>query len=67
MDMKLCLSSVYTGRGHNEEGKDFRFYFHFEHSKKSAPAINPGHFSTEWGKWHKKDALNEIFQIVRQI
>ncbi|KAG6500097.1 uncharacterized protein LOC121996733 [Zingiber officinale] len=57
MNMDLCLSSMYTGRGQDEEGKDFRFYFDFERLKKSASVIEQGHFWTEWGKRHKLDGL----------
>lgn len=54
MDLTLCLSSVYTSSGQNEEGKDFRFYFDFEHLKEAASVLDEAQFWAEWGKLHDK-------------
>ncbi|XP_010496358.1 PREDICTED: uncharacterized protein LOC104773444 [Camelina sativa] len=58
MDLTLCLSSGYTLSGQNEEGKDFRFYFDFEHLKEAASVLDQVQFWTDWGKWYKKNGLN---------
>ncbi|XP_072953812.1 uncharacterized protein [Typha angustifolia] len=57
MDLKICLSSLYTGTGMDAEGKDFRFYFDFEHLRDSASVIDQSQFWTDWGKWHQKHGL----------
>lgn len=57
MDMSICLSSIYTSSGQDEEGKDFRFYFDFEHLKKSASVLDQQQFWLEWDKWHQRDGL----------
>ncbi|CAN8268531.1 unnamed protein product [Cochlearia groenlandica] len=59
MDLTLCLSSTYTSSAQNEEGKDFRFYFDFEHLKEAASVLDEAQFWAEWGKLHnKKNKLN---------
>ncbi|XP_006857730.2 uncharacterized protein LOC18447574 [Amborella trichopoda] len=58
MDLKLCLSSIYTSSRKDEEGKDFRFYFDFEHLRESASVLDQNQFWSDWGKWHKKDKLS---------
>ena len=57
MDLSICLSSTYSSTNQNEEGKDFRFYFDFEHLKESASVLDQNQFWTDWGKWQKKDNL----------
>ncbi|XP_010532954.1 PREDICTED: uncharacterized protein LOC104808835 [Tarenaya hassleriana] len=57
MDLTLCLSSIYTSSGQNEEGKDFRFYFDFEHLKEAASVLDQVQFWSDWEKWHKKNGL----------
>ncbi|KAM7498471.1 hypothetical protein LguiA_022885 [Lonicera macranthoides] len=57
MDMSICLSSIYTSSGQDEEGKDFRFYFDFEHLKKSTSVLDQQQFWLEWDKWHQRDGL----------
>lgn len=68
MDLTLCLSSIYTSSSQDEEGKDFRFYFDFEHLKESASVVDQGQFWSDWNKWQKKDGLNlylvEDFRIT---
>ncbi|MQL73231.1 hypothetical protein Taro_005576 [Colocasia esculenta] len=58
MDLSICLSSMYTSTSQDEEGKDFRFYFDFEHLKSSASVLDQSQFWTDWSKWHKKDGLS---------
>ncbi|KAM0029219.1 hypothetical protein Hdeb2414_s0018g00523201 [Helianthus debilis subsp. tardiflorus] len=58
MDLSICLSSVYTKSGRDEEGKDFRFYFDFEHLKESTSVLDQGQFWVDWNKWHQKDGLS---------
>ncbi|MFS7929495.1 hypothetical protein Hanom_Chr04g00333171 [Helianthus anomalus] len=57
MDLSICLSSVYTKLGQDEEGKGFKFYFDFEHLKESASVLDQGQFWVDWNKWHQKDGL----------
>lgn len=58
MDLSMCLSKMYTSSNHDEEGKDFRFYFDFEHLRDSASVIDQKEFWSDWGKWQKKDGLH---------
>lgn len=58
MDLTLCLSSIYSSSNQDEEGKDFRFYFDFEHLKELASVLDQGQFWSDWKKWQKKDGLN---------
>ncbi|KAK1267929.1 hypothetical protein QJS04_geneDACA006733 [Acorus gramineus] len=57
MDLSICLSSMYTSTNQDEEGKDFRFYFDFEHLKTSASVLDQKQFWVDWGKWQKRDKL----------
>ncbi|XP_021275003.1 uncharacterized protein LOC110409845 [Herrania umbratica] len=57
MDLTLCLSSIYTSSNQDEEGKDFRFYFDFEHLKEAASVLDQEQFWQDWNKWQKKDGL----------
>lgn len=58
MDLTMCLSKMYTSSGQDEEGKDFRFYFDFEHLMDSASVLEQNQFWSDWSKWKKKDGLN---------
>ncbi|KAL3529773.1 hypothetical protein ACH5RR_009095 [Cinchona calisaya] len=53
MDLSICLSSSYTQRNKDEEGKDFRFYFDFEHLKEEASIVDEEEFHKDWKKWDK--------------
>ncbi|XP_042481671.1 uncharacterized protein LOC122062094 [Macadamia integrifolia] len=57
MDLTICLNSMHTSSHKDEEGKDFRFYFDFEHLKESASVLDQGQFWLDWGKWQIKDRL----------
>ncbi|KAG5545833.1 hypothetical protein RHGRI_018104 [Rhododendron griersonianum] len=58
MELSLCLSSIHTSSQQDEQGKDFRFYFDFEHLKESASVLDHVQFWTDWTKWHQKDGLS---------
>lgn len=58
MDLSICLSSIYSSSNQNEEGKDFRFYFDFEHLKESTSVLDQDQFWSDWKQWQKKDGLN---------
>ncbi|KAL0327925.1 UNVERIFIED_CONTAM: hypothetical protein Scaly_2225100 [Sesamum calycinum] len=58
MDLSICLSKIYSSLGVDEEGKDFRFYFDFEHLKDSASVLDQAQFWSEWSKWQRKDGLS---------
>ncbi|XP_057505776.1 uncharacterized protein LOC130789068 [Actinidia eriantha] len=68
MDLSICLSSIYTTSRQDEEGKDFRFYFDFEHLKELASVLDQGQFWSDWNEWHQKDGLSlhlvEDFRIT---
>ncbi|KAA8524898.1 hypothetical protein F0562_011321 [Nyssa sinensis] len=65
MDLSICLSSIYTSSKQDEEGKDFRFYFDFEHLKESASILDQGQFWSDWNKWYQKDGLR--FHLVEDL
>ncbi|KAL9370295.1 hypothetical protein Peur_041494 [Populus x canadensis] len=57
MDLSICLAGNYNLDGKDQEGKDFRFYFDFEHLKEEASIVEEGEFLRGWKKWdrsHKK-------------
>ncbi|EYU42799.1 hypothetical protein ABFS82_13G006700 [Erythranthe guttata] len=58
MDLSVCLSKMYTSSGQDEEGKDFRYYFDFEHLMDSASVLDQKQFWSDWNKWQKKNGLN---------
>lgn len=68
MDLSICLSSIYTSSNQDEEGKDFRFYFDFEHLKESASVLDKEQFWQDWNMWHQKNKLSihllEDFRIT---
>ncbi|KAL6500044.1 hypothetical protein OROGR_027954 [Orobanche gracilis] len=53
MDLSVCLSSSHTRINKDEEGKDFRFYFDFEHLKEMSSIVEEGEFLKDWKKWDK--------------
>lgn len=57
MDLSLCLAGSYNPSSKDEEGKDFRYYFDFEHLKEVASIVEESEFLKDWKKWdraHKK-------------
>ncbi|KAJ4973883.1 hypothetical protein NE237_007057 [Protea cynaroides] len=57
MDLEICLNLMHTSSHKDEEGKDFRFYFDFEHLKESASVLDQSQFWLDWEKWQIKDRL----------
>jgi len=57
MDTSICLPSIYTSSHQDEEGKDFRFYFDYEHLKESAYLLDSRQFAFDWARWHRKNGL----------
>ncbi|XP_050371119.1 uncharacterized protein LOC126789097 [Argentina anserina] len=54
MDLSVCLSGSYNPTTNkDEEGKDFRYYFDFEHLKEAAPIVEEGEFLRDWKKWDR--------------
>ncbi|KAJ4844546.1 hypothetical protein Tsubulata_034711 [Turnera subulata] len=53
MDLSICLAGSYTPSGKDEEGKDFRYYFDFEHLKEVASIVEEGEFLRDWKKWDR--------------
>ncbi|XP_073145528.1 uncharacterized protein [Henckelia pumila] len=53
MDLSICLASTYTQTHKDEEGKDFRFYFDFEHLKEVASIVEEGEFLRDWKRSDK--------------
>ncbi|KAI3838007.1 hypothetical protein MKW98_008958 [Papaver atlanticum] len=53
MDLSICLSGSYSQSHKDEEGKDFRYYFDFEHLKETASIVEEGEFMKDWKKWDK--------------
>lgn len=53
MDLRICLASTYTQSNKDEEGKDFRFYFDFEHLKEEARIVDEVDFLKDWKRWDK--------------
>lgn len=53
MDLSMCLAATYNPTNKDEEGKDFRYYFDFEHLKEVASVVEEGEFLRDWKKWNK--------------
>lgn len=53
MDLNMCLAGSYNPSGKDEEGKDFRYYFDFEHLKEVASIVEEGEFLRGWKKWDR--------------
>ncbi|KAK1435224.1 hypothetical protein QVD17_00985 [Tagetes erecta] len=53
MDLSVCLASRYTSSKQDEDGKDFRFYFDFEHLKETASIVEEREFLKDWKKFEK--------------
>ncbi|KAG2638571.1 hypothetical protein PVAP13_2NG603000 [Panicum virgatum] len=54
MDLNMCLSGAHTVDGKDVDGKDFRYYFDFEHLKESVSVVEEGDFLKDWKRWDKK-------------
>ncbi|KAK7359240.1 hypothetical protein VNO77_01192 [Canavalia gladiata] len=53
MDLSVCLAATYNPSNKDEEGKDFRYYFDFEHLKEMASIVEEGEFVRDWKHWDK--------------
>jgi hypothetical protein len=53
MDLSICLAAPYNPSNKDEEGKDFRYYFDYEHLKEVASIVEEGEFLTGWKKWNR--------------
>ncbi|CAM8964266.1 unnamed protein product [Rhodiola kirilowii] len=53
MDLSICLSGSYSASNKDEEGKDFRYYYDFEHLKETASIVEEGEFLRDWKKWER--------------
>lgn len=55
MDLEVCLSSANNNPGHGDEpGKDFRFYYDYEHLEESLPIIDKKQFLKDWRLWESR-------------
>ncbi|KAE9602971.1 hypothetical protein Lal_00049790 [Lupinus albus] len=53
IDLSMCLAATYNPSNKDVEGKDFRYYFDFEHLKEEASIVEEGEFLRDWKKWDK--------------
>ncbi|KAL5198560.1 hypothetical protein ABZP36_002072 [Zizania latifolia] len=65
MDLNMCLSGAHTDNGKDEDGKDFRYYFDFEHLKEMVSVVEEGDFLKDWRRWDKKKGPGQI--TVRKV
>jgi hypothetical protein len=65
MDLNVCLSGAHTVDGKDVDGKDFRYYFDFEHLKESVSVVEEGDFLKDWKRWDKKKGAGRI--TVRKV
>ncbi|KMZ71243.1 hypothetical protein ZOSMA_185G00620 [Zostera marina] len=61
MDMNVCLSSTYNPNSNrDEDGKDFRFYYDYEHLKETASVVEEKEFLKDWSQWEVADRSNKM-------
>lgn len=65
MDTSICLSSIYTSSHQDEEKKDFRFYFDYEHLKESDSLLDSRQFAFDWTRWHRRNGLKR--KVVKDV
>ncbi|KAD5508803.1 hypothetical protein E3N88_16506 [Mikania micrantha] len=53
IDLSICLSSKHTSSNQDEDGKDFRFYFDFDHLKETASIVEEQEFLKDWKQFDK--------------
>ncbi|KAL8227286.1 hypothetical protein R6Q57_017118 [Mikania cordata] len=53
IDLSICLSSKHTSSKQDEDGKDFRFYFDFDHLKETASIVEEQEFLKDWKQFDK--------------
>lgn len=64
MDFSVCLAATYNPSGKDEEGKDFRYYFDFEHLKEVASVVEEGEFLRDWKRWDRGHRRKVPFKKV---
>ncbi|XWS52386.1 hypothetical protein CRYUN_Cryun11dG0066000 [Craigia yunnanensis] len=53
MDLSICLPATHNPSNKDEEGKEFRFYFDFEHLNEVASFVEESEFLRDWKKWDR--------------
>lgn len=53
MDLSICLAASYNPSNKDEEGKDFRYYYDYEHLKEVSSIVDEGEFLRDWKTWDK--------------
>lgn len=53
MDFNMCLAATYNPSNKDEEGKDFRYYFDFEHLKEAVSVVDESEFLRDWKNWDR--------------
>ncbi|KAG6484433.1 uncharacterized protein LOC122011823 [Zingiber officinale] len=68
LDLNICLPATYNPSGRNDESKDFRYYFDFEHLKESASVVEESEFLRDWRRWEKASGQKRGGKItVRKV
>ncbi|XP_027347891.1 uncharacterized protein LOC113859280 [Abrus precatorius] len=67
MDLSVCLAATYNPSNKDEEGKDFRYYFDFEHLKEVASIVEEGEFLTDWKKWDKTHVKKKKIPVRKVV
>ncbi|KAF9596546.1 hypothetical protein IFM89_012277 [Coptis chinensis] len=65
MDLSICLAATYNPSNKDEEGKDFRYYFDFEHLKEVASIVDEDEFMKDWKKWDANHKRNIPVRKIR--
>ncbi|KAL5708539.1 hypothetical protein ACHQM5_019326 [Ranunculus cassubicifolius] len=63
MDLNICLAATYSSSNKDEVGKDFRYYFDFEHLKEVASIVEEQEFLKDWKnlrRSHQKISMRKI-------
>lgn len=67
MDLGVCLAATYSSSNKDEDGKDFRYYFDYEHLKEVVPIVEEREFFNDWNKLkknHKKISVRKVASHV---
>ncbi|CAL0306440.1 unnamed protein product [Lupinus luteus] len=67
MDLSMCLAATYNPSNKDEEGKDFRYYFDFEHLKEEASIVEEGEFLRDWKKWDKNNGKKRKVPVKKVV
>ncbi|KAJ7566559.1 hypothetical protein O6H91_02G108600 [Diphasiastrum complanatum] len=60
LDLDFCLSAANNPGHEDEKGKDFRFYFDFEHLMEATSVIEQKQFLKEWTDWNNRHSADQI-------